>query len=317
MDWPSVGASVIGSLGELYALLRFLPTKVAERAIGHVFDRRLEAFNYEQQKEIEGLRTKLSHISDRGLRSNEREYTSTVELWEAIVRAYLSTRECVISFSTHPDLDKMSDDRIRDFMEANSFPSKEIESVLQSDEKNVMFGRVTAVRNINACRRETRNLRLKLQNTIFIGEDLENDVAEFADLMVKAEVAATMQFEDRRSSGSTQWDLDFMKQGEPSFRGLKAKIRSRLLKYSENVSDELNNARESPPRPLRRLTCSRRRFYGLFRRRFRSRPLGRRLLRRRFARRALACRLRAAALRVDQFDRILQRDCVRCDALRQ
>src|SRR5947209_16831265 len=136
MDWPSVGASVIGSLGELYALLRFLPTKVAERAIGHVFDRRLEAFNYEQQKEIEGLRTKLSHIADRGLRSNEREYTSTVELWEAIVRAYWATRECIISLSSHPDLDKMTDEGIRDFMEANSFATKAIESVLGADEKN-------------------------------------------------------------------------------------------------------------------------------------------------------------------------------------
>ena len=240
MDFVTVGTSVIGSLGALYAFFKLVPTKVVDRTIGHIFDRRIAAFKHEQQKEIEGLRTKLSHIADRGLRSNEREYTSTVELWEAIVRAYWATRECIISFSSHPDFDKMTDDGIRDFMEANSFATKAIESVLGADDKNTMFGRVTAVRNINATRRETGNLRLKLQNTIFISEELENDVTQFVDLMIKAEVIATMQFEDRRFSQTPQWDLDFMKEGEPRFRALKAKVRSRLLKYSNTVPISLD-----------------------------------------------------------------------------
>jgi hypothetical protein len=230
-DIATFFVSIAGSLASVWAAIKFVPEKVADKAIGHVFNKRLERFKHEQQREIEGLKTKLSYISDRGVRSNEREYNSTVELWEAVVRAFLATRDCIIQFTESPDLNTLPEQRIRTFMGVNGFGEDDIQSILEADDKNQRFGRVVAARTINAAREQTRALRLKVYSTIFVPEEIENDVLQLVDLMIRAEVVASLRF--RGLPADVQWDGEFIQKGEPAFRALKEKLRIRLLKVAD------------------------------------------------------------------------------------
>lgn len=90
-------AFVLGSL-------RFLPSKVVERAVGHYFDRHLDKLRHAQTAEIERFRAELAHLSDRGRRSNEREYEALITTWEAFVEAFFETTTFVVGFSSKPDL---------------------------------------------------------------------------------------------------------------------------------------------------------------------------------------------------------------------
>jgi hypothetical protein len=191
---------------------------------------RMAAFKHEQEKEIADLKSQLAYLGDRGTRSNEREYVSTVDLWASLVKAFWSTRGAVISFLSHPDLNAMDNDKITDYLELNSWPQKDINSVLQAEDSNRMFARIVQVKNINASRDAIGELRLKLQNAIFVTGDLESDIEQLMDLMLKAEISVSRR-SDRQAQSSThvQWETDFVTTGEERFRAIKEKIRNRLV----------------------------------------------------------------------------------------
>ena len=75
--------SAIGAIGA--ALL--LPTKLGETHFKYRFDKAIEGYKAEQGKELEKVREQLSHVGDRGRRSNELEFAAIRDVWEKTVEA--------------------------------------------------------------------------------------------------------------------------------------------------------------------------------------------------------------------------------------
>ena len=64
--------------GFILALFGLAPAGVGERVLGHYLDQRLASVRHEQNEKIEELKAQLAHLSDRGVRSSEREYLALV-----------------------------------------------------------------------------------------------------------------------------------------------------------------------------------------------------------------------------------------------
>jgi type VI protein secretion system component VasK len=100
-------ASVLSSIIAALAVLGITYNYFGERIVGHFFDKRLEEFKHDrardlekfkhqQNQEIEQLKGQLGYLSDRGQRSNEREYTETARIWERAVELYYATNMAII-----------------------------------------------------------------------------------------------------------------------------------------------------------------------------------------------------------------------------
>ena len=90
---------------------------MGEKFLSHHLDKRIADFKHDQTKEIEELKTKLSHIEDRGKRSNEEEYKALTTVWEKFVDAFLSTQRTVHNFIQYPDFTRLSEDEIKSYLD--------------------------------------------------------------------------------------------------------------------------------------------------------------------------------------------------------
>ena len=77
MDWNWVPGflltAITGALSGLGAVLLATLTKLPDKLLNHAFERKLETFKSGLTGEIEQLKSRLNHLGDRGIRSNERE----------------------------------------------------------------------------------------------------------------------------------------------------------------------------------------------------------------------------------------------------
>src|SRR6267143_291346 len=85
---------IVAGLGGFVGAALLLPTKLGEALFSYRLGKALEGFKAEQSRELERLKEQLSHVGDRGKRSNEMEFSSIKLVWDAFVKAWLSTNTC-------------------------------------------------------------------------------------------------------------------------------------------------------------------------------------------------------------------------------
>jgi hypothetical protein len=80
--WDAIAPWLIAGVGGSIGAALLLPTKLGEALFKHRFDKAIEGYKAEQGKDIEKLREQLSHLGDRGRRSNELEFAAIRDVWE-------------------------------------------------------------------------------------------------------------------------------------------------------------------------------------------------------------------------------------------
>jgi hypothetical protein len=151
------------SAGFILAFFGLAPAKLGERLLGHYLDQRLSSVRHEQNEKIEELKAQLAHLSDRGSRSNEREYNALTAVWDKFVEAYLSTHTCVISFIQHPDLDRLNNDEINAFLSSEDVSDRQRQAILSASDKNKAYSDVVQIRQINRALKDTFEARILLR----------------------------------------------------------------------------------------------------------------------------------------------------------
>ena len=130
IEWAAPYLGTI--LAPLAALYLFMQTpfgaKIFDTTFKQYFDRKLTELKYDQdrkladvkhiyEKSVEELRAELSHLTDRGKLSNEREYQALIAAWESFVAAYVATFKCLGGYSEHPALDLMTEIELNEYLD--------------------------------------------------------------------------------------------------------------------------------------------------------------------------------------------------------
>src|SRR6266403_1834184 len=100
LSWLGQATLAMGGAFGLFMIA--LSTKFGDKLIAFQFDKRLGVVKDAQNHEIEKLREQLSHLGDRGKRSNEMEFAAIKLVWDGFVEAYLATATCAMSFVEYP-----------------------------------------------------------------------------------------------------------------------------------------------------------------------------------------------------------------------
>src|SRR5436309_6518089 len=98
---------VIGAAGGIGGLAVASFTKFGDQLISHKFDERLEAYKGGVQRDIEQVKSRLAHLSDRSVRSNELEYDAITAAWSKFIAAHQATTRCIIRYYEHPRSNQM------------------------------------------------------------------------------------------------------------------------------------------------------------------------------------------------------------------
>ena len=143
--------------------LVLLPTKFGEKYLSFHFDRKLTDLKNAQNQQIEALKEQLNHLGDRGKRSNEREYEALSDIWGQFVDAFDSTELCVTQFIEHPDFNRLTEDEIDTFLNATDFTEDQKREFRSSSDKNKLYTRTIAWKNIAKAHNQIFEVRIALK----------------------------------------------------------------------------------------------------------------------------------------------------------
>jgi hypothetical protein len=212
-----------------------LSTKIGGRLLSHQLDQRLAALKHEHDQQIEDLRSRLSHIADRGQRSNEREYEALSDIWDKFVDAYLATNTALINLIEFPNLTVMSDDEVKAYLSTTELSDGTAADILKAQprDRNEAFTRRIAAKQIGDARFAIQQARMLLRTRgIFVPVELIERFQVFLDVLSRAEVQREVEFQNRTSLGSN--DTNYLLQnGERLFTDLGNAVRDRLLITTE------------------------------------------------------------------------------------
>ena len=220
--------SAAGAIGVL-AFIGLAPAKLGEKFFGHYLDRRLEALKHDQNQKIEELRAGLALMGDRGIRSNEKEFQAISAAWEDFLDAYGATMQCAVAFIQHPDLQRLSEEELNQYLETNDLSDRQREEIMNAPNKNKAFSRLIEIKQINDAGLaiyKARNLIRK--QAIFMPDSLLND---FEKMMKRLSAAQIQRSIEPHYGAYQQKEVEWLiVNGENERASLLAAVRQRIFR---------------------------------------------------------------------------------------
>jgi len=87
-----------------------------ERWLNAIFEKQLAAYRHEQQKELEHLRYRINALMDRMTKVHQREFDVVPEAWSRLIDSYNQVTAFVASLQKYPDLDRMPQAHLDEFL---------------------------------------------------------------------------------------------------------------------------------------------------------------------------------------------------------
>jgi hypothetical protein len=232
----AIGAIVIG--GATLSVIIYQAFKhLAARWLEAKFDERLQALKHEQQKELERLRLRISTLLDRATKLHQKEFEVLPEAWAKLNEAYWYVRSFVSALQAYPDLDRMGEAELMEFVDATPIESWRKAELKAAEDKTAYYQKAIFWHKLGEANSKSRDsYRYFVINGIFVSEDLRQDISIVQDLVWNALTEHRINEENqpiprlRDAIGKLNGD------GDERMKALERKIHSRLWPSTDTVS---------------------------------------------------------------------------------
>lgn len=227
------GPWILSAIGGAIGALLLLPSKLGEILFKYRFDKEIEGFKADQGVKLERLREQLSHLGDRGRRSNEMEFAVIREVWERIVEAYLATRNCITNLIEYPDLNRLSSEDLDGFLSTTGFSNEQSDQIRKAKDHNDMYVKIVTWRSIARAAQANFDVNLLLRKQrIFMPDALRSEFQSFIDLLLAAQVERQLQFQHPQIPRKDWGDAisRFFESGDRSLEKLAGNVNRRLFR---------------------------------------------------------------------------------------
>jgi hypothetical protein len=224
---------VIAGLGGFIGAALLLPTKLGEAVFNYRLGKALEGFKAEQSRELERLKEQLSHVGDRGKRSNEMEFSSIKLVWEAFVKAWLSTNTCIGTMMRIPLFENMSDEEVKSFASASGLGEEDQKTLMNATDRTKAYTTIEKWRLVREAGTDIYQARLKLrEQRIFMPEAITKEFSDVIERMSGAQVERRLGLEhpNIRASEFGKTSMDWMSDCTDVFERLAKAANARLFR---------------------------------------------------------------------------------------
>jgi hypothetical protein len=230
---------LLGAAGAIGGLALTMSTRFGDRLINHKFDERIEKYKSELEGEVEKLRAWLSHVTDRGARSNELEYEAITATWFQYIKAHQATLQCVARVSEHPDFDQLTAEQLDDYLKTTEFSAAQQKQMREAQNKNDMYAKIERLRTINIAGTAIYEGNQVLANKgIFIPSNLETSFELALQFCAKAWAVEKTNFSYGTAPRSSKAIIEFLEKERAVRDSLKAAVRMRILAAHPAGTDE-------------------------------------------------------------------------------
>jgi hypothetical protein len=216
------------SAGVIFAALFGAMRWFGESWINSKFSERLEAFKHAQQREIEHLKFQINASMDRAVKLHQREFETVPEAWSSLVGAFNSVKSFTSPFQSYPDLQRISDSDLEEFLEDTELSKSQKNEIRNSDDRNKSYQSVIFWHRPNKVQNVFREHHIfLLKNSIFMTAGMTQKFTEIGDLAWGALMEHKINHEMGVWNKRPQLEK-FEKQGDAMLSVLETEIQKRL-----------------------------------------------------------------------------------------
>ena len=240
--WTAIYPWIVAGLGGFVGAALLLPTKLGEALFSYRLGKALEGYKADQNRELERLKEQLSHVGDRGKRSNEMEFSAIKLVWEKFVEAFLATNRCIAQLIESPDLRAMNEEEFETYLTATDFSDSQKQQLRKAPDRQKTYFDIITWRSIVRAQNENFDARLLLRkHGIFMPSALKGEFTKALDILVGAQSEQQVDHQHRQSGIGWKKRSDLLENGEAMFAALGAAANQRLFR------EELNEQQNDPP----------------------------------------------------------------------
>lgn len=126
------GLTVAGIVFASYQLFKWYGGKWVDQR----FQKELEGFKSEHQRELERLRHKINAVFDRTIRLHSKEFEVLPEIWGRLVDARSWAGAYIAVFRQYADVGRMGDEELKEFLIGTEFSEAHKREVLDESARN-------------------------------------------------------------------------------------------------------------------------------------------------------------------------------------
>jgi hypothetical protein len=147
------------------------------------------------------------------------------------VDTLLSTERCVTQFIEHPDFNRLTNDEVDAFLNATDFSEEQKGEFKASSDKNNLYTRTIAWKNIAKAHNDIFEMRVALKKRgIFIPEELRRLYEQAIEFCSKAEIHEFVRFRHPNSTLGGDTPIQFFGGKDAIFKNVMDATSSRLLR---------------------------------------------------------------------------------------
>jgi hypothetical protein len=224
---------IVAGLGGFIGAALLLPTKLGEAVFNYRLGKALEGFKAEQSRELERLKEQLNHVGDRGKRSNEMEFSSIKLVWDAFVKAWLSTNTCIGTSIRSPLFENMSEEEVKSFASASGLSEEDQKTLLAATDRAKAFTTIEKWRMVREAGMDIYQARLMLrEQRIFMPEEITKEFSDVIERMSSAQVERRLSLEHPQipSYEFGKTSIDWMSDCTNVFERLATAANTRLFR---------------------------------------------------------------------------------------
>lgn len=232
--------SIIGEIvayGGGAALIAYFTFQfLAKSWIQNQFARSLERHRHEQAIELQRLRVEIDSVLSGTIRLQEKEYETLPIAWDRLYDARSHVVSLISPFQSYPDLNRMNNEQIEDFLERSELLNPQKNEIRNSQDKIADYQKYIFFHRLSDTRKACRDFHMYVsKNAIFFPEDIKELLERASGLLWSATTSKEIGNEAGDFKIAHEGWQTIQSEFEPLFKEIESKIHKRLQQHSRTA----------------------------------------------------------------------------------
>ena len=221
------GAAVVA-----YLVFQFL----GKTWIENKFSQRLDHLKHQQALELQKLRVEIDSLLSGAIKLQEREFQVLPEAWQKLDEAYGLVLSLVHPMQEHPDLHRMSEMQLDEFLASTIFTETQKDQIRSSTNKLETYVDIVFWHRYRKVKSAFSELQIFVaRNGIFFTPELKEHFTKISEMLWDALVSKEVGYEANDHKMQREGWQKIKDDAEPLYKEIEGAIQARLQSHGTRL----------------------------------------------------------------------------------
>lgn len=200
--------------------------------IENKFNQRLDQLKHQQNLELQRLRVEIDSLLSGALKLQDREFQTLPEAWQKLDEAHNLVAWLVSPLQEYPDLDRMTEAQLEEFLSNSKFKETEKTEIRSSREKADAYKDISFWYRLQKVKVAFSDLqKFVARNGIFFPPHIKEKFTEISEMLWSAVISKEVGYEAKDYKMQNEGWKQIKDEIDPLYKSIECDIQARLQSH--------------------------------------------------------------------------------------